>query len=243
MDAKRKAFIEKHGFWIELLNKRKQIEQGKSCIITKTTMKKGELDHTSQLDISIPSEYFKDWQYKHFILDGQTSLENGVLKRNIDLLSSKPKFSCEREFELALAEWMYENLRAVSRGDSEGLILEVGKIGYHEIDSLLGVIHLGVPFWETKDIIYYDYQNTDLSYLPELAHQMHIFLEYLRDVLHGLQGKAVLGIYKVGVCPYRKLKDKNECGNVFVGSQWNSGACEEHEKKWQAMKHRRKVSS
>ena len=136
-----------------------------------------------------------------------------------------------------MADWMYENLKSISRGDRKELV-DVGKFGKKESDAMLQTIKINSPFIvpSNSQVIFYDYNEKDFSYIPTLTRYLHRFVEYIDQALDGLKGKAKAGIFKVGVCEYKRIKDKNECGIVFLGVREKQGACEKHLPRWRFLK-------
>ena len=229
MDAKRDAFLLENEDWIKFLNDRETWKDKKEIAITSKDV---------------------------ILLDDE---ENAALKswnrENRDLLQPhKPgrpeKYLTHRELIICCANFMYENLKNISHGIQDQLEI-VDSFGIDDATAILN----GTKMIVTSTGIYWDYQKPIIykipnynyslrSYLPKLAEHLHPFLEYIHIVIkQGLKDKAKLGIYKIGVCPYKKLKDKSECGLVFVGKKWDQQAFEAHAQKWQTMKHKRQKAT
>ncbi len=167
--------------------------------------------------------------------EGKTFSYEATFQVNNNLLETDGtlKYPSLRAFAIACYDFIRENLKAISRGERNE-IETIGKFGLKEVlalNTLLEVIEIDKKGKKIK-------KPKEFSYFHELAEKMDKFLSYIGEAIEGLEDKAKLGIFKVGVCPYH-WKNKPECGLVFVGRAWNSEACETHAKKWVLMRIRR----
>lgn len=167
----------------------------------------------------------------------ESRFQQWQLQNNLLLLPVN-KYKDQDEFIQAWLEWMYENLKSVSRG-SAGELLDVGKFGKREIQAI---------FSNAKTVIDFSLSNVDVyvpdseeTFIPSIARYTKNYLSYMRELILGLRGMAKFGILKVGVCPYQRRREI-ECGKVFVGDRWNSEACKEHSELWKKKKYYRKYT-
>jgi hypothetical protein len=236
MDVKRKAFIDRH-YWIELLNAREKLVKQPNPHVNHEFQKDGKVIKTGVTDLTIMTKTLEKWQLQYSIYKRNSKGESELL---LGL-----RFVNEFELEMALLNFMYKNLKAISRGESKEL-LDFNDFGRYEANALLSMVTLGVCFGKNATpedgVFYYSYAGeiSTESYLPTLARYLHRFLEYIRNVLDdSLKDKVKLGVYKIGVCPYQRRKEK-ECGKVYIGWQYNQVACVPHAHKWQVINSKRK---
>ncbi len=137
-------------------------------------------------------------------------------------------FTSEYELMLAQTDFMLENLKKITR-EEETEIKPIGKFNHDLIKTLLSI--------EIKDFFQnWNPHNYFNSYIPFLIEYFQAYIEYINYILEALKNKETKGLYKIGICPYHKLKDKKECGKIFMGWQWKQEACTEHLKKWHSIK-------
>lgn len=216
----RDAFIMYHNDWIFFLNNKETL-QSEDEIIYQLFLD-GKIIEKTTLNLTQISKDLEEWQSK-----------------------AKQKFKNEKELLLACHDFMFENLKAISRNESNEL-KQVEKFGVEEATTLINTYNFFISFtnlqWHNISYYYY-FGKSGKSIIPILASHLHRFLGYINEVLNGgLKNKAKLGIFKIGVCPYCH-KNKPECGKVFVGKKYDQQACEEHTRKWQVMKRDRKKST
>jgi hypothetical protein len=229
MDAKRKAFIDRHSCWIDFLNQQDKPEIYKQIIHNYDFTGDGVTITKQVIDLTVMTPAFKEFQVEKHLLDPD-------LVEGCDF-----KFVCEQEFIISCSNFMYENLKAISREERKTLET-IGKFGIYEANTLLSQCY---PFISSSGVVpisapYIHPQVHRLSYIDTLAKYIYFFCEYITQVLDGgLKDKAKLGIYKVGVCPYQRRKEK-ECGKVYVGKKYDQAACDEHARKWRMVNCKRK---
>ncbi len=174
--------------------------------------------------------------------------------KNIGKTPFKPQakeIKCsERAFAALTAKWMYENLKIVTRGGNR--LIEIENFGVDEVNFLLSFANFLLSFAspsvrkqfvldrETGGVLAIAHR-IEASYIPGLAQDFYQFMTYIDGILQGgLKNKAKLGIYKVGVCPYKKLRDEKECGKIFIGQTWQQNGCKEHTEKIKNLRNNRR---
>lgn len=199
----RVGFYLHHKCWIEFLNNRSDLDQ----------------DKIGNLNLNELSKPLEEWQIDYGIfVKIQDKNGSGVII----------KFESERDFLTACYNFMYENLKAISRGESN----ELKKIGVFELKEVNSMLDIVSRVSDKKATINFDFPYLEQSTIYEMSRKLARFLEYINDCLSGKP------IYKIGICPYHR-KNKPECGKVFVAKQWNSDACETHAKLWATLRIRR----
>lgn len=228
MNAKRDAFVLEHQPWIDFLNQREEWKE-KNTVEYHWKSLDGKKSEDDIIDLTILTQALQKWQRQNYLT---IPLDGGIH-------GNTWKFKSEKQLIMACAEFMYRNLRIISRGEGRGLEYTDQFTAADAMALLSNISLVALPSG-----IYYDYSkwwDADYnlnSYLPRLSEKFHGFMQYITHLIHGLRGRVELGIYKIGVCPYQRRKE-TECGKVFVGKKYDQAACEEHAKRWQYLKTQR----
>lgn len=213
----REMFFLRHHGWIDFLNDRENLKK---------------LDKTNLVKSAEKGIIFSDeasWQKRNDITEPDP---------DYDGMSKKIKFVSQRELVTAIYDFMYENLKAISRGQKNELST-IGKFGIKEAFLLFDFLETGLDdkaniFYQPKELIYKNKKGECSTPMFDIAMFMVKYLEYIRDLLkYGVNPK--IGVFMIGVCPYHKLKDKKKCGKVFIGGKLSTKACEKHANIWKVM--------
>lgn len=213
MDAKRIAFIEQNKCWIDFLNDYNSgvLRRCKEETLVEKRLS-GEIVSQNKINLLVVSDRLAEIQKK---------------------IHPDKRFASEKEFITAIAEWMYENLKRIGDGATELIYTE--KVNTMLLETLLNQIRVSLINYKHGG---YDYGFGNFgtnSKVPYITKCLHLFVNYTLEAIAGLGEKAKLGIYKVGVCPYHKLKDKKPCGVVFVGEKLDQKACKKHANVWRVL--------
>lgn len=216
MDAKRIAFIEQNKCWIDFLNDYNSGELEKNDEETLTEKRvNGEIIKQNKLNLLMISSKLKEIQ---------------------KAINPDKRFSSEKEFILAIAGWMYENINLAFSHDKKDFEYK-NKVDWMLIETLLNQIK--VSFINQTANGGFDYDFGIDSKIPYVTRYLHVYLDYMQKLQAGVEDCAKIGIYKVGVCPHHKLKDKKPCGMVFICEKHDQRACKKHAKIWQVLKAQR----
>lgn len=174
--------------------------------------------------------------------DGKCLVNKEVIKAMDAFLSSWQSKNCSiwydsfQDFLSALAMWMYENLKAISRGGKPELI-DIENFGTRQVNEILSWLQpVTLHKIENNGFLFYDnwsFVSCDAESKQAMICLAKILLSYITYLGKYCNGTSY---YKVAICPYKK-REKKECGVVFVGRQKNVDACEKHQKLWGYMKY------
>jgi hypothetical protein len=233
----RTSFLLQNRCWINFLNAReetKKPENSNSVHYVWRNITTNEIDHETILDLTKMTKALQDWQAGNRIF---TNVEPNHICE-----TSHWKYNCEKDLIIAVGDWMFENLKAISR-DTAKCLFDIPSFGLKEATALLKKATMIIaPDQICYDYDYYD--NSDETYIPTLARYVHKFCMYIARLIeikkNGYKQWTKEKFFKVGVCPYQRRKEP-ECGKVFVGWQREQDACKEHVKLWKVLKCRRKI--
>lgn len=143
-----------------------------------------------------------------------------------------------QEFLLAMARWMYENLKAISRGGKPELI-DIEGFGTKQANKVLSLLQpVTLHKIENDKFIFYDnwsFGSGDAESKQTMIFLANMLLSYITYLEKYCNGTSY---YKVAVCPFQRRKEK-ECGVVFVAKKKDSDACQKHASLWRVLKYDR----
>jgi hypothetical protein len=233
-DSPRGHFLRKNIGWIQLLKNRQKISRSQkkiSYIFVYTHDEAGPIEgigpteisniQEKKININKSTETLEKWQ-----------TENAIFHKDTLLF----KYKTEKELILAAADWMFENLKAMTRGESSNFF-DVPSFGIKEANALLNQIWFdvtGIKF-SLKDNKAFKKVGV-LSSIGWLTGRVSDFVDYASTFWKlekiGKKGFSGAGFFKVAVCPYHRLHEP-ECGRVSIrfGRGPSGDACPAHARK------------
>jgi hypothetical protein len=253
MNPLRKVFIEKHQEWIDFLNwqpfitPRVAMVDTISLTVIDDYFSKGELEYIQRET----QKAYQIWNHSPFdmfalpdvILEGYSNpelLKQQVffcsLMRQTEILREKfsTRFNSELELLYTVRDWMRNNLKAI--GASGKSPVYDNRFTRADLNKIMQRMYLHIAI--DGEIQYVNSRNNK-SIVTALPSFLLPFLTYTREAIQN-NAKRKPGFFKIGVCPYKKLRDNEECGLVFIGETNGQFACKKHTKKWRELKHLRK---
>lgn len=136
-----------------------------------------------------------------------------------------------QDFILALARWMYENLKIIGRGGKPELI-DIECFGVKQVNKILALLQpIVLHKIENEKFIFYENWDfgscSDAESRQSMICLAKILFSYITYIEKFYNGTAK---YRVSVCPYYKGKGV-ECGKIVVTERFGE-TCDKHRKLW-----------